>query len=248
MGVPTHYSQDLPVRCLKLITELWTTVQTISVDGQERLGSLTTTFLLAMASPIIVLPIERIERQRGKEVGGYVNDRPLNENLVQEVDKSIGGGRFDACSFFEPGQWRFATCEFEHQNFALEFPDDLREMLDSEGALSAAASMQASQWASVLRNAISHGGVSYLDRYGRAEHGNEATMLAFVSAKYPKFPKGHAFEGRSDTEQPPISLNVLRITEEGFQSFLRGWVEWLDASGMSKVTTDTEQSDRAGSK
>ena len=116
----------------------------------------------------------------------------------------------------------------------MQFPDDLRALLDSNDALEAAASLQTSQWASYLRNAISHGGVSYLDEYGRADHSGKTAMLAFVSATYPKFPKGHIFEGRRDTSQPPEMLNVLRITEQGFCAFLTRWVEWLNASGLSR--------------
>jgi hypothetical protein len=238
MGNPSHYSRDLPDRCFQLITKLWPAVQETYADGQEDLGPLTTTFLLAMANPIIVLPIERIERHRGKEIGGYVNDRPLDEHLAQAVDRALGSAPFRNCRFFEAGQWRFARASFQHQNFAQQFPDDLRELLDRDDALEEAASLQAAQWASYLRNAISHGGVSYLDQHGRADHSARATMLAFVSATYPKFPKGHLFEGRRDTSRPPIALNVLRITEQDFCAFLRSWVDWLKASGLSHSLTN----------
>lgn len=194
---------------------------------------MTTTFLLAMANPIIVLPIERIERHRGKEVGGYVNDRPLDGYLAKEVDRILGAARFADCPFFEEGQWRFSTVPFKHQNFALEFPHDIREALERPEALVAAASLQASQWASCLRNAISHGGVSYLDAHGCANHNAKAEMLAFVSATYPKYPKGHVLEGRRDTSQPPLELKVLRVKEAGFCTFLTQWVDWLKTSGLS---------------
>lgn len=235
MGIPTHYSQDLPDRCYQLITKLWPAVNDTYADGQEHLGPLTTTFLLAMANPIIVLPIERIERHKGKGVGGYVNDRPLNGHLALEVDRVLGAARFEQCPFFEEGQWRLATIAFDHQNFALEFPHELRVALDQSAALGAAATLQASQWASCLRNAISHGGVSYLDAYGCADHSGKTEMLAFVSATYPKYPKGHALEGRRDTSQPPLKLMVLRITERGFCTFLTLWVNWLKASGLSRA-------------
>lgn len=103
MGIPAHYSQELPSRCYQLIIKLWPAVQEIYADRQEHHGPLTTTFLLAMANPMIVLPIERIERQRGKESGGYVNDRPLNHHLAQEVDRVLGAARFDKSPFFEEG-------------------------------------------------------------------------------------------------------------------------------------------------
>ena len=234
MGIPTHYSQDLPDRCYQLIEQLWPAVQEVRAKGQEHLGPLTTTFLLAMANPIIVLPIERIERHRGKGAGGYVNDRPLDGPLAEEIDRVLGAARFDQCPFFTDGQWRFATTDFDHQNFALEFPWALKEALGDDNAIEAAAALQASQWASCLRNALSHGGVSYLDSSGCANHHGETEMLAFVSATYPKYPKGHVLEGRRDTSRPPVKLKVLRITEEGFRDFLTQWVGWLKSSRLSR--------------
>lgn len=95
--------------------------------------------------------------------------------------------------------------------------------------------MQTSQWASCLRNAMSHGGVSYLDAEGRSYDVGSAEMLAFVSATYPKYPKGHVLEDRRDTSQPPLELKVLRITEAGFREFLSLWMDWLKASGLSQA-------------
>jgi hypothetical protein len=234
MGIPQHHSRDLPDRCFQLIEKLWPAVQEVYADGQEHLGPLTTTFLLALANPIIVLPIERIERHRGKEIGGYVNDRPLSAHLSEEVDRALGAARFDKSPFFEERQWRAASVPFDHQNFALHFPDDVREQLNSDKALETAASMPTSQWASVLRNAISHGGVSYLDGQGCSHDQGRTEMLAFVSATYPKYPKGHDLEGRSDTSLPPLRLNVLRVSEVDFRSFLTRWTEWLKSSGLSR--------------
>ncbi len=233
MGAPEHYSQDLPDRCYQLITKLWDTVQVTFNDGEEHLGPMTTTFLLAMANPIIVLPIERIERHRGKEIAGYVNDRPLDHHLALEIDRVLGAPRFSHCPFFEPGQWRFTTVPFKHQNFALRFPDDARDALDRQEALERAAQLQASEWAACLRNALAHGGVSYLDGDGYARQGVPVEMLAFVSATYPKHPIGHPLAGYRDTSKPPVELKVLRITEAGFFRFLGRWVDWLKASGLS---------------
>ena len=235
MGIPTHYSQDLPDRCLQLIDKLWPAVQGVKADGQADMGPLTTTFLLALASPIIVLPIERIERWRGGHGSkGYVNDRPMDEKLAHEVDRVLNAARFDSCPFFEKEQWRFATLPFDHQNFALEFPPELKENLDNATALASAAALHSAQWASCLRNAISHGGVSYLDAHGWASHGGETKMLAFVSATYPKYPKEHVLAGRRDTTKAPEELKVLRISESGFRSFLGQWVKWLKESGISR--------------
>lgn len=73
MGVPAHFSLELPRRCMKLINDFLPTVGTVFADSDRReLGGLTSTFLISMAGPIVVLPIERIERHLQK------NDREGN--------------------------------------------------------------------------------------------------------------------------------------------------------------------------
>lgn len=235
MGNPSHYSQDLPNRCHRLTESLWPKVLDVFEEGKERLGPLTTTFLLAMATPMVVLPIERIQRHRGREIKGYVNDRPLDGALAQAIDQTIGANPFSECPFFDPGQWRFATIAFNHQNFAREFPDELRKSLNDASSLDAAASLDTQQWASCLRNSLSHGGVCYLDAEGRADHFAKTEMLAFVSAVYPKYPKEHPLAGRSDMDQAPIRLKVLRVSEAGFRIFLDRWIEWLNTAGLTTV-------------
>ena len=56
MGQPGHFSQELPQRCLHLIDELYQHAEETFAPNDGHLGPLTTTFLLAMAIPIITLP------------------------------------------------------------------------------------------------------------------------------------------------------------------------------------------------
>jgi len=59
MGRPEHYSLDLVTRCRSLLEHLMPYVRK-GLPGDEKFGgSLSTTFLLAMANPIIALPVER---------------------------------------------------------------------------------------------------------------------------------------------------------------------------------------------
>jgi hypothetical protein len=223
MGIPPHYSQALPERCLHLIETLLPSVRGVCYPGEEYLGPLTTTFLLAMSTPMIALPIERIEKHRELADEAYMDERLFNPVLTKEVDQALGGRELKRSPFFEPDRWRFATMAYGGQNLARHFPDDLSETLSRPEALRAASDMPANQWASCLRNALAHGGVCYLDSSGRQSFGQSAKMLAFVSAKYPK----------NDGRKPPEQLKILRITEEGYLSFVRLWVEWLRSSGLS---------------
>lgn len=222
MGIPSHYSQELPRRCLQLIDALMPNVEQVHASGEAHLGPLTTTFLLAMSTPMVVLPIERVERYRGKSEG-YMDDRPIDVSLAGEIDARLGSSALRHSPFFEEGHWRFASIPYQGQNLARHFPWELSDELAAPAALAAAEQMPASEWASCLRNALAHGGIAYLDAEGRQAYGQSAKMLAFVSAKY------------VDRGQPPERLKVLRITEQGYLSFLRRWVDWLQSSGLQQA-------------
>lgn len=225
MGTPANYSQELPLRCLQLVEALWSNVEEVRISGQEHLGPLTTTFLLAMATPMITLPIERVERYRDRADAGYMNERPLNKALAIEVDRVIVNGVLRDAPFFVEDQWRFASVPNEDFNVALQFPDKLHDALSAPEALEAAKAMQTQEWASCLRNALAHGGVLYLDRNGRSTHDQKATVLAFVSAKY-----------KSDDQYrqaSPERLKVIQIDESEFKVFLQRWVGWVQSCGLA---------------
>lgn len=224
MGTPANYSQELPARCLRLIDALWPAVEDVRIPGQEQLGPLTTTFLLAMATPIITFPIERIERYRGKAEAGYMNERPLDEAMATEVDRVLIKGTLGKAPFFREGDWRFAVIQNDNYNLARRYPDELHDALSAADALDAASKMPSQEWTSCLRNALAHGGVLYLDGQGRPSHDQQAEMLAFVSAKYQP---DDLRRSRS-----PERLKVLRIEEKAFRSFLHAWADWVRGSGL----------------
>lgn len=80
-------------------------------------------------------------------------------------------------------------------------------------------------WARCLRNALSHGGIVYLDADGRQAAGRPTESMGFVSAQY--------VDGKM--WQPPEQLLALRITQAAYLQFLRNWVAWLHSSGLAKA-------------
>lgn len=223
MGIPQSYSRELPERCLQLIEALLPHAEGVYMPGKSHLGPLTTTFLLAMATPMILLPLERVKRHRCGAHGAYMNDRFVDEALAAAVDEALGGKSLRHSPFFTAGHWRFATMPYGGENVALHFPAPLEQALTDDAAASAAADMPAEQWASCLRNALAHGGIVYLDEHGRQIYGGRASLLAFVSARYPR------------GEGPPLpdQLMGLRIAEADFLAFLRSWADWMTKSRLS---------------
>jgi hypothetical protein len=227
MGTPVHFSSELPERCLLLIDKLLPQVRETFVPGERDLGPLTTTFLYAMAMPIITLPMERVKRHRerakkGEE--GYMDDRALSPDLAAAVDEALGAQPLSKAPFYRADHWRFFEHDYQDgMNLANGFPHDAERGLQSEDAAVAAANMPAEHWAQCLRNALAHGGATYLDKHGHYTRGANAAMIAFSSAKYP---------GGNPT-LPPERLRHLRINETHFLDFIWLWVGWLHHSKLS---------------
>lgn len=218
MGMPNHYSVDLPSRCLALIDGLWDDAARLRDVDRPDLGPLTSTFLLSMAMPIVNLPIERIERHKNQASNAYADDRFLNKTLSNAVSTTLGGQLLENAEFFESGSWSYARISEDRIfNIAHGLLDPVADDLGGPAAFERARKLQGSQWSSILRNAMAHGGILYLDRDGKSSYGQPVRMFAFVSGVY-----GDPMDKKRLTGQ-----HLLRIEEMRFRSFLRQWVSWL---------------------
>jgi len=155
---------------------------------------------------------------------GYADDRHLGPSgLARTVAKALGGGPLSKSSFFVPEAWSYSYWPDPALNVARGLPTELTDGLSTAAAHKSAGAMAASRWCSVLRNALAHGGVSYLDTDGRTTVGKRAEILCFVSGHYDR------------TSNTLAGLHCLRIRERDFLAFLRLWVEWLNRSGITKL-------------
>jgi hypothetical protein len=158
MGRPSHYSAELPGRCQALIDRY---ADEIAQDRRlaDRFGGpLMTTFLLAMATPMVVLPLERLFKPATGGEPGVAVDVELDPALALRVADTLAGRRrFADAPFFGAGGWRYVpTCEaFEVGN---RWPDDPLDLLDAESARVAAAEAPASDILWALRHSLAHGG------------------------------------------------------------------------------------------
>jgi hypothetical protein len=227
MGNPLHFSAELPQRCLQLIEDLWPHVEKTRQVDRPDLGPLTTTFLISMSMPIINLPIERIERHKNARTEGYADDRSLDPKVAKVVLDTLGGQRLSKAPFYLHGEWSFAIYANNPLfNLARSIPDDLATELGSEQAAAKASNMPVSQWCSILRNAMAHGGIAYLNEGGRTSYGEPVKMYGFVSGKF------------DDVDYSKLlQLNVLRISETNYRKFLSRWVAWLKSSGLARELT-----------
>lgn len=216
MGNPLHTSLELPQRCLQLIDELWATVEATEEKRRPDLGSMTTTFLLAMSMPIINLPIERLVNR--SEIGKYADDRHLDKAATEAIDRIVGGRPLKDAPFYVPNAWSFITSDPDF-NIANPMPDAVAAALSSKEALLNAKKMPVSELCSVLRNSMAHGGIAYLDANGRSTYDRPVAMYAFVSGKF-------------DDDNVLIGLKILRIREGDYRKFLSRWAHWLSSLGL----------------
>jgi len=208
MGRPQHYSLEIVTRCQRLIEQLGDKVGEDRRLVDEWGGPLRTTFLLAMSTPMLVLPMERLFRPLFSK-SGVANDTELDPILARRVSDTFGHDRaFSEAPFFIADAWAYvaATDIFP---VAKAWPQEKFDALDAPDALVAAGSAPTADVLECLRNALAHGGIAYLDARGR-QTDNATDMLAFV--------------GKTRDRK---SLRLLRISVDSYQQFLHGWSYWL---------------------
>jgi len=217
MGIPQHYSRDIAQRCQSLISNLRPVIQRGLPGDADFRGPLSTTFLLAMATPMIVLPFERLFKPARPGALYAGDDRHLDRALAREVSNVLGPARtFGAAPFVAPGQWSYFPA-YPYFNVAGGWPDDLLESLRTPEAVERADGAPAERVLSDLRNALAHGGVAYLNAEGRQTEGDVA-MLASAGVG----------PGRA-------TLNILRVSEDDFCSFLMAWADWLTRRRLQRA-------------
>ena len=207
MGIPEHFSRDVAQRCRFLIERLRPCIPLLNADQFG--GPLQTTFLLAMATPMIVLPIDRIFLP-GEGRARVADDTVLNPDLAQQVGNVLGGEQpFATAPFFRADFWQYVPDQPPF-NVAEGLPQVLRDHLSKDAAVQTAQETPTKNILLDLRNALAHGGVAYLDQYGQNVE-REAAMFAFIAKK----------------SRNSENFNVLRIQEDNFRTFLIAWAEWL---------------------
>ncbi len=160
--------------------------------------------------PIINIPTERIEKNlRLRESEGYVDDRKINVKVTEAFKVVLQRGRLEQAPFFESGAWRFFEYRGEPINLSEDFPEEIAVELDKEEAAERAATMQASQWLSVVRNALAHGGILYLNEKGRSAHDASVRMFGFVNGRFENGLCPNDSDKTCRGERVPNGLNIF---------------------------------------
>jgi hypothetical protein len=216
MGRPLHYSTDIPERCKDLLDLLLGHIEDDANLLNKWGGPLRTTFLLSLATPMVVLPIERIFKPVVQGRAGVANDAYVDAKLDDRIADVLGAGRcFERAPFFEGKAWRFVP-EYPAFNVGAHWPAEVLDMLATAKAEECARTADAADILLLLRNALAHGGITYLDRNGR-ETEAATNMLGFA--------------GWARSRE---ALRILRVSVGAFERFLREWADWIAQTGVAE--------------
>lgn len=222
MGNPTHFSLEVPKRAHRLLRDLYEHLGDSDGTGL----SMKATFLLSVSMPIVILPIERILKYKRNPAEVHMNDAIINARLADAVDQALDfDGKVHDTKFFA-GSWQYAVLEkgYGFPNLAADgLPINVAEQLDSPNAIEDARNLSANRFCKILRNALAHGGVLYLDQNGRSVPGSPVRRFAFVSTDNPK---------------NPTKLFFLRIKMADYRLFLERWIDWLNEEAMEVILAE----------
>lgn len=221
MGGANHFSKTLPMRCQTLLDELYEEQLPKAPDSDYRLKA---TFLLSVAMPMVILPLERIAKFADGTSSGHVNDAPLDQSLADEMKSMLLKSAGDS-GFFDRGKWAVHRHDMKASgklSLATGLADDIANALSNPASEALDSGYTAGKLCSILRNSLAHGAVMFLDENGKSAEDRPVTKLAFISSDL-----------RGESE-----YLFLRVSMADFRDFLRRWAAWLHESGAEDAMGD----------
>lgn len=210
MGVPDRFAIEYPRRALELIGML---------EAPARENDLLGSFGLLAASAILTIPFERMRTSHF--LHNDARDGDLVKNL-KELEKVI---------FLEAPFWRTAPDDgIWRQSRIVNAVDEVHRWLDQDGCdprseeANTIQTRRASEVLRVLRNALAHGNIIYLDKNGQEIAGNQMVYMAFLSR----------YEESAAQREQAETYRVVITTEEGFLQFVKSWAQWIGSLDLDR--------------
>ena len=202
--IPTRFVTEYPERCMQMLE---------MIEPRAREMQLVGSFSLMVASSIFLIPYERMKK-------GHPLDDASDEPKLYRAIKRIQRQKFLESEVWgptPPGDWRMSRI-ITNPNHTRSWKDENECHPMAKGADNIIVDRTLEDVIRVIRNALAHGNVVYLDRYGHEHPGAEVEFLAFLS-RY------------EESEEQRAILETYRFvatTEECFLSFVKVWARWLN--------------------
>jgi hypothetical protein len=201
--IPKRFATEYPERCLQLLDAFEPIAQDRDLFG---------TFSVMLASSILLVSWERAN-----------NRHPLKQEHgggLQTALKALERQKWLGTDFWEdtdPGKWRFSRIMGD--------PNGVYEWKDEGGNPSFSGDADTIQKRTVgevfrvLRNALAHGNIIYLDKKGRETEGARFQHIAFLSR----------YEETEEQRAAAETYRLLTVRETDFLPFVKAWARWVVA-------------------
>jgi hypothetical protein len=210
MGVPDRFAIEYPQRALQLIDLL---------EGPARQSDLLGSFGLLAASAVLTIPFERMKPSH------FLHEEDRDADLVKSL-KELTRAHFLEAPFWqsapEANEWRQSRIMNSVDEVHAWQDKDRRHPLSDEA--NTIDKRKAEKVLRVLRNALAHGNIIYLDKDGREIAGNQVVYMAFLSR----------YEETEEERAKAETYRVVVTTEEAFLRFVKSWAQWIGTLALDR--------------
>lgn len=215
MAIQGSYGREIALRANELLQQLEQHARDVPGEMPSA-GSLRPSFLLSMAMPIIIQPYERFfSKGAQRSVAFYSEFERLDgvSEMRNEIDSLKTAGSL-AGSPMEVATWWWA---FTNDFYKLSdgIPNHIAPLLTGTAGKTKAKTKAPHEILMVLRHALAHGSVIYLDKNGEPSLYGGVTYFLFVNQ-------------RTDDMGNQKSVDFLKVSVEDFRKFLSKWANWIE--------------------
>ena len=210
--IPERFSTEIPQRMRSLLDAL---------EPIARQQDLLTSFTLMAAMPILIIPLERIAKNRvgpRNEINDVKKARNFSSAWTEVKFKKFTNVFLPSRE--ERPRWRYLIIPKTQIDNPTSWRDSLGRHPIQPGAINEIETQDVENILTVMRNALAHGSIVFLDEKGEEKPKRKVTFIAFVSRV-----QG---QERSSVD----SFRVLIVDEESFLTFLKRWTEWISKFEM----------------
>ena len=213
MGVPSRFAIEYPQRALELI-QLF--------DKPARRRDLVGSFGLLAAAALLTIPYERMKASH------FLHDGEKDADLAAEIER-LKKVKFLAAPFWcgeSAGPWRQSRVMG-----SVEQVDAWRDELARHSLGDDANTIKrrsAEEVIRVLRNALAHGNIIYLDKNDREIAGHRMMSMAFLSR----------YEETDEQRKQATTYRVVVTSEDEFLRFVKAWAGWVSSFRLDATVLD----------
>lgn len=201
--IPQRFATEYPARCMQLFE-----LMEPAARKHELIGS----FSLIVATSVFLIPYERMKARHPL----YLPDQDAHiDNRLRAIERQsflkseIWNGEL-------PGPWWFSRI-MNDLNQTSCWEDEKKQHPMAGKADNSIEKRTTNDVLRVIRNALAHGNVVYLDENGFETKGARVQHLGFIAR----------YEENEEETAKAKTFRLVVATEESFLHFVKSWARWL---------------------